>query len=228
VGKHVLEHIGLFLLLLHTLIEQGKVGDLGNRPIAWLREGARRYALEIGLCTFAIQIVQDIHQLLANKGEALRLRAIFGDQRPIGNLIDIALQPDAQPSLQAERSQFWGLHQQMAQVVEQTKVIDIFGRGHLINLARVAPGALIQQGGIRGRSGITLGNHEPTHSSEQVGMGLISRIEEMHSALGDSESCPLLRKYTCPTMGVVVVLAVLFLSSSWFAMQLPLMCRKGV
>ena len=72
VGKHVLQSSGLCLLLEHTLIEDGKVGDLGNRGIAWLGGCSWRYPLHIGLRTFSIQVVQYVDQLLANKMHLLR------------------------------------------------------------------------------------------------------------------------------------------------------------
>src|SRR5438034_11530478 len=50
-------------------------------------------------------------------------------------------QPDAQPSGKSQHGQFGGLHQQMTQMVQQAKVIEVFGRGELINLAIVVPGS---------------------------------------------------------------------------------------
>ena len=65
-------------------------------------------------------------------------------------------------------------------------MIHIFHRGGLINLAVVAPGALIKQRVIRRGSGILLRNDKTTRAVEEVGMRLITRIQEMDIALVDA------------------------------------------
>jgi putative transposase len=48
------------------------------------------------LRTFAIEIVQNIDEILADHGGILDFPALFGHQRLLGNLFDVAHQPNAQ------------------------------------------------------------------------------------------------------------------------------------
>lgn len=72
-------------------------------------------------------------------------------------------------------------------MVEHTKVIGIARRGTLINLAKVAPAALIKEGIIRLGSARSFGEQKTAHVVEQVAMRLIACIEEMYIALADAD-----------------------------------------
>src|SRR5436309_15436951 len=99
VAKDLLQLIDLFLLFLDTGIEQGKEGNMGNRRILWYGRGPWRQTLQVGLGTFAIEVVQNIDELLANKRCVRGFPALFGRMRPVRDLLDILRQPNAQATL---------------------------------------------------------------------------------------------------------------------------------
>ena len=71
----------------------------------------------------------------------------------------------------------------MAKVVEQAKVIRVLRGRSLINRGEVAPGAPVKRWIRWCCIRISLGNQKTAHIIEQVSVGLITWIKEMHVPL---------------------------------------------
>ena len=88
--EDLLQGVSLLLLLLYTGVQQGKVGDVGNRPIFGCRRRTWWQSLQILLRTFPIEVVQDIGEELAHAGDILSFQGYFRTECPIGDHLDIA------------------------------------------------------------------------------------------------------------------------------------------
>src|SRR2546421_8744528 len=178
-AEDLLKDIHLFLLFLEARINQSKTRNMGNGRI---QEGRWR-TLQFCRSTFTIEIVQHVDEQGSNRDGVEE--AIFGLHRPAQQLFDISHQPDAQPSWKSQHGEFRSLHEQMTKMVQQAKVIAIFGRRELINLAIVAPGSRDKDRVERGSAGVLLGNEQTAVIDEQIHMRGLAWIEGTHLSLGD-------------------------------------------
>src|SRR6266446_1167299 len=96
--EDVLQKSRLFPLFLYTRVEQGEMGNMGNRPILGSGRRTRWHTLQVCLGAFSIEIIENIDELLAHKCNIFDFPPLFGRERPFRNLLYISHQPNAQAS----------------------------------------------------------------------------------------------------------------------------------
>src|SRR5437667_10138117 len=117
---------------------------------------------------FSIHIVQDLHDVLAQRGKVLCLPIVSGTPRPSLDLLRITVSPDSQSSLKM-------------QSFEQAVGLSLSGR--LRKLAVVAPCSEIRSRYIWHYAGTFLGDEKAAGSRQEIRMVVIPPIEKVYDAM---------------------------------------------